>query len=80
MIYKDLVEHYEIKNLIAVKYYVRRVMANITKPTSINKIYHELKSLGVVVGKIIYVVPALKIMIVNSNYTDFHRFKIDKHR
>lgn len=51
MIYKDLVEHYEIKNVIAVKYYVRRVMANITKPTSINKIYHELKSLGVVVGK-----------------------------
>jgi len=27
------------------------MMVNITKPTSINKIYHELKSLGVGVGK-----------------------------
>lgn len=51
MLYKDLVERYEIKNVAAIKYFIRRVLANITKPTSINKIYNELKSLGVVVGK-----------------------------
>jgi len=51
MLYKDLVERYEIKNVAAIKYFIRRVLVNITKPTSINKIYHELKSLGVVVGK-----------------------------
>lgn len=51
MLYKDLVERYEIKNVSAIKYFIRRVLVNITKPTSINKIYHELKSLGVVVGK-----------------------------
>lgn len=51
MLYKDLVERYEIKNVAAIKYFIRRLLANITKPTSVNKIYHELKSLGVMVGK-----------------------------
>lgn len=51
MLYKDLVERYEVKNISAVKYFIRRMMVNITKPTSINKIFQELKSLGVVVGK-----------------------------
>jgi hypothetical protein len=51
MLYKDLLERYDIKNVVAIKYFIRRIMANITKPTSINKIYRELKSLGVVVGK-----------------------------
>jgi len=51
MLYKDLVERYEIKNVAAIKYFIRRLLANVTKPTSVNKIYHELKSLGVLVGK-----------------------------
>lgn len=51
MLYKDLVERYEIKNTTAIKYFILRLMRNITKPTSINKIYHELKSVGVIVSK-----------------------------
>ncbi|MBW6492538.1 MAG: ATP-binding protein [Lentimicrobium sp.] len=51
MLYKDLVERYEIKNVAAVKYFIRRLLSNITKPTSVNKIYNELKSQGVLVGK-----------------------------
>lgn len=51
MLYKDLVERYEIRNTTAIKYFILRMMRNITKPTSINKIYHEMKSMGVVVGK-----------------------------
>lgn len=51
MLYKDLIERYEIKNIAAVRYFIKRVMTNLTKPTSINKIYNELKSQGVSIGK-----------------------------
>lgn len=51
MLYRDLVERYEIKNLSALKYFIRRILINVTKPTSINKIYNELKSVGINVGK-----------------------------
>lgn len=51
MLYKDLVERYEIRNPSPVRYFIKRVMANLTKPTSINRIYNELKSQGVSIGK-----------------------------
>lgn len=51
MLYKDLVERYEIKNPEPIRYFIKRVMSNLTKPTSINRIYNELKSQGVSVGK-----------------------------
>lgn len=51
MLYKDLVERYEIKNPAPVRYFTKRVMSNLTKPTSINRIYNELKSQGVSIGK-----------------------------
>ncbi|WP_321517153.1 ATP-binding protein [uncultured Bacteroides sp.] len=51
MLYKDLVERYNIRNPAPVRYFIKRILANITKPTSINKLYNELKSQGVTVGK-----------------------------
>lgn len=51
MLYKDLVERYEIKNPEPIRYFIKRVMSNLTKPTSINRIYNELKSQGVSIGK-----------------------------
>ena len=44
MIYKDLVERYQIRNVNNVKYFNRRVLTNATKPTSINKIVNEIRS------------------------------------
>ena len=41
MLYKDLVERYEIKNPEPIRYFIKRVMTNLTKPTSINRIYNE---------------------------------------
>lgn len=51
MLLKDLVEHYKISNISVVRYFVKRVMANLTKPTSINGIYKDIKSQGLKVGK-----------------------------
>ena len=46
MILKDLVEHYNTKNIEVVKYFTKRILANLSKPTSINAIYNDIKSQG----------------------------------
>ena len=51
MILKDLSEHYKISNTGVVRYFVKRIMANLTKPTSINAIYKDIKSQGLKVSK-----------------------------
>jgi uncharacterized protein len=51
MLFRDLVEHYKLNNPELVRYFLKRVMANLTKPTSINSIYNDLKSQGLKVGK-----------------------------
>ena len=52
MLFRDLIEHYGIKSPSAtVKYFLKRVMANITKPTGVNAIYNEMKSAGMKVSK-----------------------------
>lgn len=51
MILKDLSEHYHIANTGLVRYFVKRIMANLTKPTSINAIYNDIKSQGFKVNK-----------------------------
>jgi hypothetical protein len=51
MIYRDLVERYEIKNAAVLKFFIKRVLASSTKQLSVNTIYNELKSSGFKIGK-----------------------------
>ena len=51
MIYRDLLERYEIKNLSALKFFLKRIMSSATKQLSVNNIYNELKSSGFKIGK-----------------------------
>lgn len=51
MIYRDMVERYKIKNTHVIKYFLKRLFANATKLISVNKIYNELQSAGIKVGK-----------------------------
>ena len=44
MLYKDMVERYKISNTDILKYFLERLLYNLGKPTSVNKIYNELKS------------------------------------
>lgn len=46
MIYKDLTERYNVPDLSILNYFLSRVVNNLTKPTSVNKIFNELKSNG----------------------------------
>lgn len=51
MIYRDIIERYEERNSTLLKYFIKRVITTFAKPISINKIYNELKSSGLKVGK-----------------------------
>jgi len=51
MLFRDFIEHYEIKNIIALKFFLKRVFASSTKQVSINRIYNDLKSTGIKIGK-----------------------------
>jgi len=44
MLYKDMVERYNVSNTNVLKYFLERLLLNLGKPTSVNKIYNELKS------------------------------------
>ncbi len=51
LLYKDLAERYHITNTVALKFFLKRIIASSTKQISINKIYNELKSGGIKIGK-----------------------------
>lgn len=51
MLLKDVAEHYGIANLPVLRYFVKRIMANLTKPTSILSIYNDIKSQGFRINK-----------------------------
>lgn len=46
MLFRDMMEHYGLSNAAVVRYFLKRVMANLSKPSSINNIYNEIKSQG----------------------------------
>lgn len=51
MLLKDMIEHYKLKNVEVVRYFLKRIMTNLTKPTSILSIYNDIKSQGLKVAK-----------------------------
>jgi hypothetical protein len=51
MIYRDLIERYEIKSVHIVKYILKRLISSFTKEFSVNKIFNELKSKGISISK-----------------------------
>ena len=51
MILRDLAEHYRIANIGVLRYFVKRIMSNLTKPTSVNAIYNDIRSQGLKVSK-----------------------------
>lgn len=51
MLLKDLSEHYKLSNVEVLRYYLKRIMTNLTKPTSIRAIYGDIKSRGLKVSK-----------------------------
>jgi uncharacterized protein len=51
VIYRDIIERYNIKNTSLIKYMILSVVHNVSNPFSINKFYNDLKSKGYKTGK-----------------------------
>ena len=51
MLLKDFVEHFGVKNPLVLKFFLKRVMAGIANPLSVNAIYGEVKAQGLKVSK-----------------------------
>ncbi len=51
MLFRDLIDHYAIKNIVALKYFLKRLMASATKEISVNRIFNDLKSADIRIGK-----------------------------
>lgn len=51
MLLRDLAEHYDISNTEALRFFLKRLMVNLTKPTSIRAIHNDIKSQGLKISK-----------------------------
>ncbi|MCL6493807.1 MAG: ATP-binding protein [Ignavibacterium sp.] len=51
MMLRDIIERYNISNPIALKYLIKKALTNVGNYLSVNKIFNELKSIGVKVSK-----------------------------
>lgn len=51
MLLKDLAEHFRITNIEVLRYFIKRIMTNLTKPTAIRAIHNDIRSRGLKVGK-----------------------------
>lgn len=46
MIFRDIVERYQVKNIDVLKFFIKKIMAGVTVPFSVNKAFNDLKSMG----------------------------------
>lgn len=51
LLYRDIAERYRVQNLPALKFFLKRVISSTTKQLSIHKIYNDLKSANIRIGK-----------------------------
>ena len=51
MLLKDFVEHFGVRNPLVLRFFLKRVMAGIANPLSVNAIYGEVKAQGLKVSK-----------------------------
>jgi len=46
MMFRDIVERYEVSNVDALRFFIKKLFAGVTKTFSINKAYNDLRSMG----------------------------------
>ncbi len=51
MIYRDIIEKYDVKNSSSLRYFIKKSLSNVSNTISVNKLFNELKSLGVKISK-----------------------------
>lgn len=46
MLYRDIVDRYKVNDTQTLKFFIKKIFANVGKPLSINKTYNDLRSMG----------------------------------
>lgn len=46
MIFRDIIERYQVSNTDALRFFIKKIFAGVSKPFSINKAYNDLRSMG----------------------------------
>jgi len=82
IIYKDLIERYDISNPTILKFFIKKILQQVTKPISINKIHNDIKSMGYKISNNIlyeyleYIQATFTALIINK--FDFAEIKQEK--
>lgn len=74
LLFRDIVERYNVTKIAALKYFVKKLIVNIGKPFSINKIYNELKSQGIKIDRA-YLYDVIEF--VEAVYLGYKLYKFD---
>lgn len=85
MIFRDIVERYKINDVHLLKFFIKKLFANIGKPLSINRIYNDMRSMGYKVSnnylyefeQYCYSV-FLSIVVPKFDYSEIKQAKSDK--
>ncbi|MBO7223254.1 MAG: ATP-binding protein [Kiritimatiellae bacterium] len=51
MLLKDFIEHFNVKNPLVLRFFLKRVMSGISNPVSVNSIYGAIKSQGLKIAR-----------------------------
>jgi len=85
IIYKDLIERYNISNPSILKFFLKRILSQVTKPVSVNRIYNDLKSLGYKVSNNLlyeysdYIQASFTSVLINKfEYSEIKQAKSEK--
>lgn len=85
IIYKDLIERYQISNPSILKLFIKKILTQVTKPFSVNKLHNDIKSLGYKVGNNIlyeyleYIQATFTAVLINKfDYSEIKQSKSEK--
>lgn len=51
MLFRDIMERYQVSDVLVLKFFLKKLFLGVGKPLSVNKIYNDLKSMNLVLGK-----------------------------
>ncbi|MEA3445601.1 MAG: ATP-binding protein [Bacteroidota bacterium] len=72
MLFRDIVERYNVADVNVLKFFVKKIIASVTSPLSVNKIYNEIRSNKYETGKNVlydylrYVEEAYMTVVINK--------------
>ncbi len=74
LLFRDIIERYKLTRISALKYYIQKLISNLGKPFSINKIFNELKSQRIKIDKA-YLYEILEY--IEAVYLGFRLYRFD---